>query len=65
MLIFFDDILVYRENVEAHVEHMKLVMKKLEEHTLFANKKSAILVKNKVAYLGHVSGRCSGGYGED
>jgi DNA replication protein DnaC len=36
MVIFIDDILVYSENEEEHVEHLRVVFTRLQEHKLYA-----------------------------
>ena len=36
VVVFFDDILVYSKNEEAHKEHLRVVLEKLREHQLYA-----------------------------
>ena len=36
VVMFIDDILVYSKNEEEHEEHLRLVLKKLREHRLYA-----------------------------
>ena len=36
MVVFIDDILIYLENKEDHVEHLRIVLTRLREHKLYA-----------------------------
>ena len=36
VVVFIDDILVYSENEEDHVEHLRVVLTRLCEHKLYA-----------------------------
>ena len=36
VVVFIDDILIYSENVEDHIEHLRVVFSRLREHTLYA-----------------------------
>jgi hypothetical protein len=36
MVVFIDDILVYFENEEDHVEHLHVVLTRLREYQLYA-----------------------------
>lgn len=49
VLVFFDDILVYSETMEAHMEHLAAVLEVLDSHELYANKKSALLLDNELS----------------
>lgn len=46
VLVFFDDILVYRPNVETHVKHLDMVLNKLRDNKLFANQKQCDLYES-------------------
>lgn len=54
VLVFFDDILVYRNNEAQHVQHLSTVLGILSDHQLYANGKKCEFGQTKVAYLGHI-----------
>ncbi|KAG7553358.1 Integrase catalytic core [Arabidopsis thaliana x Arabidopsis arenosa] len=54
VLVFFDDILVFSDDVASHVEHLQLVLQLLDEHQLFANMKKCSFGVSQVEYLGHI-----------
>lgn len=54
VLVFFDDIFVYSDSVEAHEEHLSLVLQLLEKHQLFVNLKKCLFGEPQVEYLGHM-----------
>lgn len=54
VLVFFDDILVYSRTVEEHKEHLKVVLRVLQEQQLYANFKKCQFESSQVEYLGHV-----------
>lgn len=54
VLVFFNDILVYSSDKEHHKEHLRLVLEKLAEHELYANRKKCEFGKESIGYLGHV-----------
>ena len=37
VVIYFDDILVYRKSLKEHVDHLKYVLEVLRKENLFAN----------------------------
>ncbi|KAL0545998.1 hypothetical protein IC582_015902 [Cucumis melo] len=53
LLVFFDDILVYSEDVETHLEHLTVVFQLLRQHCLFANRKKCHFAKDRIECLGH------------
>ena len=38
VVVYLDDIVIYSESLEDHVEHLRKVLSKLREHQLFVKK---------------------------
>ncbi|XP_074278160.1 uncharacterized protein LOC141601756 [Silene latifolia] len=53
VLVFFDDILVYNNNLEDHVNHLKQVFDLMQQHSLYAKPSKCYFAIDKVEYLGH------------
>lgn len=51
--VFFDDILIYSENLELHLEHLKTVFETLRKNKLFAKLSKCVFAAEEVVYLGH------------
>ena len=54
VLVFLDDILIYSKNEEEHEEHLRMVLKLLREHKLYAKLRKCDLYKDRIHYLGHI-----------
>ena len=54
VVVFIDDILVYYENEEDHVEHLRVVLTRLREHQLYAKFSKCEFWLREVPFLGHV-----------
>ena len=54
VIIFIDDILVYSKNKAKHAMHLRLVLKTLKEHQLYAKFSKCEFWLEEVAFLGHV-----------
>lgn len=54
VLVFFDDILIFSETEEEHIEHLKQVFETLRKNQLYANYKKCIFGQSQVEYLGHI-----------
>lgn len=53
-LIFLDDILIFSENFEDHLERLERVFSKLKEHGLKLKASKCEFFKTSVRYLGHI-----------
>ena len=54
VLVFFDDILIYRRSWKDHVQHVDTVLKILEEKELYAKKSKCFFGVKEVEYLSHI-----------
>lgn len=53
VLIFFDDILIYSNSLEDHVQHLELVFEVMRSNKLFAKMSKCAFAVDRVEYLGH------------
>ena len=53
-LVFLDGILNYSENEEEHVEHLRLTLKLLKKHKLYARLSNYEFYEDRIHYLGHI-----------
>ncbi|XP_062094058.1 uncharacterized mitochondrial protein AtMg00860-like [Humulus lupulus] len=53
-MVFIDDILIYSKFEAKHEEHLRLTLRRLQDHQLFAKFKKCELWLEKVAFLGHI-----------
>jgi len=54
VLVFFDDILIYSQDWETHLLHLKQVLQMLSQHSFIANKKKCKFGQLQVEYLGDI-----------
>jgi len=54
VLVFFDDILIYSLSSAEHLRHVRLILRTLQEHSLYLKKSKCSFGSQSVAYLGHV-----------
>jgi hypothetical protein len=54
VVVFIDDILIYSENEEDHVEHLRIVLTRLREHQLYEKFSKCEFWLREVPFLGHV-----------
>ncbi len=53
-LVYLDDIIVFSANPEEHMEHLRLVLSKLQSHHLFAKLSKCRFALSSVKFLGHI-----------
>ena len=53
LLIYLDDIIVYSKTFDEHLQNLKTVLERLKNANLKLNPKKCILLRKKVAFLGH------------
>jgi hypothetical protein len=57
VLVFFDDILIYRKTWIDHLNHVDQVLRLLSQHQLFLKQSKFSFGATKVEYLGHLVGK--------
>ena len=54
MWVYIDDILIFSNKEDEHMEHIKKVCRKLKEAHFFASRKNSEFLSPKMNVLGHV-----------
>jgi hypothetical protein len=54
VVVFIDDILIYSQSEEQHVDHSRMVLQRLREHQLYAKLSKCEFWINEVMLLGHI-----------
>jgi hypothetical protein len=54
VIVFLDDILIYSKSEEEHEHHLRMVLKVLREHQLYAKLRKCSFYQKKIHYLGHI-----------
>ncbi|KAH0712202.1 hypothetical protein KY289_008161 [Solanum tuberosum] len=54
IVVYFDDILIFSQNLDEHLEHLKQVFEVLRNQRLFANLKKCTFCVDPVVFLGFV-----------
>jgi hypothetical protein len=57
VLVFFDDILIYRKTWTYHLSHVDKVLHLLSQHQLFLKQYKCAFGASEVEYLGHLVGK--------
>src|SRR5438552_437568 len=53
VFVYLDDIFIYSDTLEDHIDHIKQVCLKLQEHRLYASAKKSQFFADKLEILGH------------
>lgn len=53
VIAFVDDVLIFSDNEEEHVQHVKAVLDRLEQHRLFLKSSKCVWMASEVEFLGH------------
>ncbi|XP_016167260.1 uncharacterized protein LOC107609750 [Arachis ipaensis] len=53
-VVYLDDIVVYSNTLEEHVEHLRTVFKILRENNLYVKKEKCSFARDEVHFLGHI-----------
>jgi hypothetical protein len=54
VVVFIDDILIYSQSEEEHVDHLKMVLQRLREHQLYAKLSKCEFWIDEVLLLDHI-----------
>jgi hypothetical protein len=54
VIVYFDDILIYRKSLDEHIENLRVVFGALCDAHLFANLEKGTFCTDRVAFLGYV-----------
>jgi hypothetical protein len=52
--VFLDDMLVFSEDDESHLQHLETILQRLREHRLVANQKKCEFGKTEITFVAHV-----------
>ncbi|CAI7797407.1 unnamed protein product [Closterium sp. NIES-53] len=54
VIVFLDDILIFRKSLEEHAQHLRIVLDTLRQHRLYAKLSKCTFVCSSIGFLGHV-----------
>lgn len=57
VVVYLDDVMIYSESFEEHIEHVGRVLEKLKEENLIVKLKKCKFGSDKIEFLGHEIGR--------
>ena len=54
VIVYFDDILIFSKSNDAHLDHLRYVMRALRKEKFYINLKKCTFLSSKVIFLGFV-----------
>lgn len=57
VVIYLDDILIYSKTREEHIQHLRQVLDRLRQHSLYAKLSKCEFLQSEVSFLGHIIGK--------
>ena len=54
IVIYFDNIMIYSNNLEDHKKHIKEVLRKLWDNKLYALSTKCVFYQNRIEFLGFI-----------
>ena len=54
LVVYFDDILIYNQSQEDHMDHLRIVCTTLRQESLYANLGKCQFITDIVTFLGYV-----------
>jgi predicted AlkP superfamily pyrophosphatase or phosphodiesterase len=55
-VVYIDDLAIYSDSEEEHLEHLEKVFIKMRENQVYAKWKKCFFMQQKAHYLGHIIG---------
>ena len=53
VVVYLDDIVIYSESLEDHLEHLRKVLSKLMGHQLYVKNEKCEFAQQEIMFLGH------------
>ena len=57
MVVYMDDMLIFRKDEKSHVEHLDTVLSRLKDHDSYESAKKCEFMKTETSFLGLLAGK--------
>jgi hypothetical protein len=54
IMVYIDDVIIYSDTLEEHLEHLKIFFTKIQEYNFRINPKKVQLIQSEIKVLGHI-----------